>query len=653
MAILKRYAFKLEQLLIVTLLLVGLFIPGQPARGAQLNSPSGVSLAGVHYYGGQLPDGSYLPDMSVPFGQRGWNVETVVAFEWDAGSGQYVDKCNNGDLEYALGPAWRAQLEGLVNIIRIDYRKDQAGNIIAVPGNSAEYTSWSNSFIRCVARFRSYQRDGITHDLASLFIVGNEPNLDGGISDVAYANAFNHLWGRKVSMVSGTELLAVFNSPFTPPEWMYTMTSRLNGVDGFAFHTGGARPSCQDPRQPCQWADNRYDGAFRFYRDVINQIDQRFWNKPAYITEFNTYTGDPGSQPSSNYPADWINRAFEEIRNYNATRNGRPEIKALIWFIDESRGYDDRFALRSYQTYPLLAQALNDMKEEFRNPANRQFSNGISPRTDVFVRGTDNNLYYRTKTTGSWSNWTSIGSPNGGATSDPSAVSWGQNRIDVFVRGGDNALWHRAYNGSWGVWESLGGYLTSAPDAASWSWGDLEVFVRGGDNKLYQKRFTNGVWSGWIGDAGAPSGGANSAPGVVSWGSGRIDLFVRGGDNALWHRAYFNGWGAWESFGGVLTTGPDAASWGPGHIDVFAAGLNNVPWRLQWNNSSYQWQQVPDGSYNIDPGAVSAGWNQVSLFARGMDQKLYHKLWNGSWNPWESLDGSLTSGPDASSWSLR
>lgn len=43
--------------------------------------------------------------------------------------------------------------------------------------------------------------------------------------------------------------------------------------------------------------------------------------------------------------------------------------------------------------------------------------------------------------------WKSLG---GVLTSDPAAVSWGNNRIDVFARGIDNALWHTWWDGhSW------------------------------------------------------------------------------------------------------------------------------------------------------------------------------------------------------------
>ena len=200
--------------------------------------------------------------------------------------------------------------------------------------------------------------------------MGNEPNIeDGGrpagdIRGDEYASAFNYLYSRKAEMPSATQLLATFNSPFTPPAWMLDMSSRLSGVDGFVLHTGGVRAGCRDPRQACSYGGWPFDGAFRYYRDVIANIQSRWWSRPVYITEFNTYTGDVGSEPDANYPADWINQAFEEIRSYNESRGTRPAVKALCWFVDRPQSWP-RFSLRN------IGAARTDMGEEFKNPANR------------------------------------------------------------------------------------------------------------------------------------------------------------------------------------------------------------------------------------------------------------------------------------------
>ena len=311
-----------------------------PARAA-----GAPSLAGVHWYSG---DSSML-DLSVPAGERGFNVEVIFDTGWCDGD----PSTDPGDVRSV---AATAKAHGLVNIVRVDYHQQQA-----VPTSSGEYASWATGFIKCTQELG---------DLASLFVVGNEPNIeDGGrpegdIRGDEYASAFNYLYSRKAEMPSGTQLLATFNSPFTPPGWMLDMSSRLSGVDGFVLHTGGVRASCRDPRQACSYGGWPFDGAFRYYRDVIGSIHSSWWSRPVYITEFNTYTGDVGSEPDVNYPADWINQAFEEIRSYNAGRGSRPAVKALCWFVDRPQSWP-RFSLRN------IGAARTDMSEEFRNPANR------------------------------------------------------------------------------------------------------------------------------------------------------------------------------------------------------------------------------------------------------------------------------------------
>ncbi|HET8659478.1 MAG TPA: hypothetical protein VFM55_10825 [Micromonosporaceae bacterium] len=630
-----------------------------------LAAPSGVSLAGVHYYSNDrsLP---YLLDDRVPIGQRGWNVEYV----------ENVSECEQNAGNWSYFNAQNAKTDGLVNIIRLDYMAD-----LAVPVNSWNYPAWKDSFKRCVNRFG---------DVASIFIVGNEPNLDCAaaacpITATQYANAFNSLFGSVKSEYPWAELLAVGNSPFTPPIWMYKMTSQLTGTDGFAFHTGGLggsgdRQGCDDPRQPCPNRGTTYDMTFRHYRDVISQIDQRWWSKPVYLTEFNTSTGEVGTEPVNNYQTGWINKAFEEIRHYNANRNGRPEIKALIWFVDriDWGKWSDR-ALTN--TAPKTALARLDMMTEFGNAENRATTSGSSQHLDAFVRGYyDNQIYHRWRVNGSWSYWEGLPPLPGGASSDPTAVAWGSplaggrgpGRIDVFVRCG-YSLCHSYFDGQWRPWQNWGTptgiQLIYAPDVASWSWGNLEVFAVGHDRKIYQYRYNYVLERAGLPQVGwrqaFPDGTANSSVSVVSWGSGRLDLFVRGTENQLWQRSWTqrvnsptlddSDWSNWQIGAGMLSTGPDAATWGAGRIDVFMAGQNSYPLRLSWENGQTTWAQISDGWFTSDPGAVSAAYRQVSLFARGEGSNdLCHKEWTSVGEQgWGRLEGVLRGGPDAASWSLR
>jgi hypothetical protein len=177
---------------LVFALIAALPVPAMQAKPA-LAAPSGVSLAGVHFYSGD----SSLLDQNVPAGQRGWNVEHIPN----------VTGCDGA----VRGYAQTAKNDGLVNIIRMDY-----AHPLSVPVNPTEYEGWKNSFKNCVSLFG---------DIASIYVVGNEPNLDCGsscpITAAQYANAFNYLYARKGEMRAGTEFArgvgnnALFYKPWT------------------------------------------------------------------------------------------------------------------------------------------------------------------------------------------------------------------------------------------------------------------------------------------------------------------------------------------------------------------------------------------------------------------------------------------------------
>ena len=158
---------------------------------------------------------------------------------------------------------------------------------------------------------------------------------------------------------------------------------------------------------------------------------------------------------------------------------------------------------------------------------------------DAFVHGTDGQLYQKTWTGNSWTNWGALGGPTSNTFQGaPTAISWGTGYLDVFVRGTDNALWHRWYrNGSWSsYWENLGGNLADSPTVTSQGNNELDVFIRDANGQLSQKTWTGSSWTGWN-ELGGPTGNTfQGSPAAASWGTGYLDVFVRGTDNAIWHR---------------------------------------------------------------------------------------------------------------------
>jgi hypothetical protein len=245
-------------------------------------------------------------------------------------------------------------------------------------------------------------------------------------------------------------------------------------------------------------------------------------------------------------------------------------------------------------------------------------------REDVFVRGQDNALWYRTFNGASWTGWQSLG---GIITADPGAVSWGPNRIDVLIRGQDRQLWHRWFDGSnWSGWEPLGGILASAPDVASPAPGRLDVFIQGQDNQLWQISLINGSWTGW-----QPLGGIiTAAPSAASAAANQVDVVARGQDRQLWHRL-FDGtaWAGWEPLGGILASGPDASSWGGGRLDVFIEGQDRQLWHIWRNGNTWSGWQPLGGIMTAAPGAVSPATGVIDVFVRGQDLALWHLRLNG------------------------
>jgi hypothetical protein len=248
-------------------------------------------------------------------------------------------------------------------------------------------------------------------------------------------------------------------------------------------------------------------------------------------------------------------------------------------------------------------------------------------RLDVFVRGTDNQIWHRAYDGARWLEWQPLGAPalsSGGFApiSAPAAISTAAERIDVFVRGPLDALWHKTWDGArWSDWQSRGGTITSAPAVSSWAADRIDVFARGQSGDLVHATTTAGTWSAWE----SLGGQIVEGPGAVSWGSNRMDVFVHGTDNAMWHRWYDGGWSGWESLEGRLVGGPDAASMAHDRLDVFVRGTDNAMWHRWWDGISWSPWLSHGGVLRDDPAAVSWGANRIDTFVRGSDDQLWHR----------------------------
>jgi hypothetical protein len=240
---------------------------------------------------------------------------------------------------------------------------------------------------------------------------------------------------------------------------------------------------------------------------------------------------------------------------------------------------------------------------------------------------------------------------HGGAiVGSPAVSSWGANRLDVFVRGTDNQLYHEYFDGGWHPWEALGGDLRSAPAAVSWGPNRIDVFARFSDNQLHRRVF-DGSWQAWEARGGVLGEGTVAA---TTWGTNRLDVFVRGVDDQL-HHVWYNGtWQPWENLGGVLAAGPAATAWASGRLDIIVRGTNGNLHTRWFDGSWHPFASLgapPGGLGNFDPAVSTLGVNSLDVWAVGASGDLYRLPYRTGWAPFEKMGSAMSTGVGAVSWS--
>jgi len=204
----------------------------------------------------------------------------------------------------------------------------------------------------------------------------------------------------------------------------------------------------------------------------------------------------------------------------------------------------------------------------------------------------------------------------------------------------------------------VGGQLASGtgPAACAQDANSLDVFVQGTDNALWYRHYQSGSgWSAWQ----SLGGRLTSAPAAASRSAGKIDVFVRGTDGALWSKATADGgtsWSNWYKIGGQLLagTGPAAYEWGGARIGVFVTGTNKALYHISYDASGpwSSWQSL-GGTLTSSPAATSPTSGVIDVYGRGGDGALWSREYkNNAWSSWSSLSGKLASGtgPAACSW---
>ncbi|WP_437959481.1 M12 family metallopeptidase [Sorangium sp. So ce119] len=267
-----------------------------------------------------------------------------------------------------------------------------------------------------------------------------------------------------------------------------------------------------------------------------------------------------------------------------------------------------------------------------------------APDLSFFVRGEDDKtnhvgrIYQKYKTYNggafqSWSDWVQhplTGLPAGVMfNSDPAVTSWASGRTDLVARASNNNIYIRTYSGTWSNWSSIGapaGGAASAPAIASWL-NHLEVFVRGSDNRFYVRTFDQGV--GWSASWSAINTGTFvGKPAAVSAAAGMVHVAGHGIDDRPWISVKSGGaWGGPQPLDGTLLypgSAPAIASWGPDRFDVFVRGLDGRLWHNQWTSTTSWSGAVPLGGMLGSSPAAVATRNVQRLELAALTEDFFH-----------------------------
>jgi hypothetical protein len=296
-------------------------------------------------------------------------------------------------------------------------------------------------------------------------------------------------------------------------------------------------------------------------------------------------------------------------------------------------------------------------------PVVQQYNDG---RLVVFVRGTDNGLWYKWQTTpnGGWSAWHSLG---GTLTTAPVVAKHPDGRLEIFVRGTDGAVWHKwqhSQYGVWSDWHSFGSLVVTGELAvANNADGRVEVFGSGADGHLWHRWITsNGGWSNWQSLGGSVWG----TPVVGKNADGRLEVFmVRRYSDTIWRiyqTAPNGGWSVWNSLGGSMYGNKIAvAQNADGRLELFIRGYYNnrhTVYHIRQvapNGLWGSWQPLPSSAeITGDPAVIQHADGRLEVFVQGTfntvnwEWRLHHIYQttpNGGWSSWYDLGGKFVGGP--------
>jgi len=271
------------------------------------------------------------------------------------------------------------------------------------------------------------------------------------------------------------------------------------------------------------------------------------------------------------------------------------------------------------------------------------------------VRGTDNAIYHKTFSSGTWSaTWDK--NPTGVTIDQPVCAILGTT-LYVVVRGATSELFATTFDLSartWAAsWTDLNGASFSVPAlVATSSASRLDLVVRGTDNGIYHKALTAGAWAATWDTPAVPQIDATIAtPAIASTGSS-LAVVVRGTESQVYY-ATLTFAGVWSGFTPLVGSTPIAPTLvidSAGTLHLVLRGFDNrVYEKAKTSTGAFDaiWSTAGGGTLN-KPAATVTGTN-INVIATGFDNQPYSNTFNGAtWSGWVGLGGASTVNPSVS-----
>lgn len=265
--------------------------------------------------------------------------------------------------------------------------------------------------------------------------------------------------------------------------------------------------------------------------------------------------------------------------------------------------------------------------------------------TGSVMRGEDNRIWW---TPGGASPMRPI--PGDWRTNDAPAVVAHNGRVIVFIRGTDNRLYYATLidsdNNGWSSWTGVPQSNALGTPTVVSSGDQLSVFYTNNNHRIVRSLYRSAAPTGWthLNEAVPGNATTDSSPAAVAYGPGRenVAVFYRGTDNHIYRQNYYADSQVWDNrwtqVGGAVTHSRPAVAAGgtlSDTITVAVRGEDNYPWvtTIEAGRTTSDWHPLHGAQLTTHAPSLWASVARTSIYLAitaatqiGHDIPLYKRV---------------------------